>query len=144
MKTIVRPFLLIFAASVLVFGCAGLEDHPVYDRVHVYNKPFDYTYLRVIEALNALPNWLLEETDKEKGILVYRNIQYGHLFDYDKQTARLVVSRVSISQTSVRLDPPTQKVEGAAEMFQKIDDLMYQSSFASQGAAPALPPVPAA
>ena len=53
----------------VVTGCSWSGksiEAPRYDRVLVYERPYDYTYLRTLEALNTFPDWVLQDTDKEK------------------------------------------------------------------------------
>ena len=100
--------------------------YPQYDKVYVYDEPYDYTYLRTLEALSDYSNWTLEETDKEKGVIVARNTEYGHLFDHDKWVAKFLVKRISREQTSVQLDEPSQQLEVGGELLQRIDAYMQQ------------------
>ena len=116
--------LLVLTSSFLIGGCSSIEEYPRYDRVLTYDRPYDFTYLRVLEALNSYPNWVLEETDKEKGIIAIRNTEYGHLFDRDKNLARFIVKRVARSQTSIELDSETQQVGKGGEMLERIDQYM--------------------
>lgn len=104
-------------------GCASVEA-PKYDAVLVYDQPFDLTYLKTIEALNEFPNWLLEETEKERGFIRICNTQYGHAFDRDKDRADIIVKRVSRAQTSVSLDPSSQRIRQAKELLDHIDQYM--------------------
>ncbi|MBI4368243.1 MAG: hypothetical protein HY588_02505 [Candidatus Omnitrophica bacterium] len=105
-------------------GCASLKDFPQYDQELIYDRPYDYTYLRTLEALNTLPGWNLEETDKVKGLIVLRNTQYGHLFDQDKWVARFQVKSLGRKQTSVSLEPASQRLEQGGELLKRIDDMM--------------------
>src|SRR3989338_5593982 len=94
-----RKHFLTVSITALAFafttGCAFLtspvSEPPRYDQVLVYDRPYDYTYLKTVEALDKFPNWILEETEKETGLLVLRNTQFGHLFDRDKEVARFRV-----------------------------------------------------
>ena len=132
MKKLLHHLVPALILSLCAVGCAGAEERLSYDKVHVYERPFDFTFLKTIQAVNNFENWILEETDKEKGILVFRNIEYGHLFDRDKQVARFVISRVGSDKTSVMLDPTTRKFEEAPEMFERIDSFVGAGSSASQ------------
>ena len=122
-----KIFSLSIAAATLAFviGCTTMDPHPVrYDQVLVYDTPYDYTYLRTLEAVNTFSDWVLEETDKEKGLIVLRNTQYGHLFDRDKVSARFVVTRVSQSQTSVALEPDSQQIQQGKKLLDQIDAMI--------------------
>jgi len=104
------------------------KDYPRYDKVLVYDRPFDVTFLRTVEALNNMPGWVLEETDKEKGIIVLRNREYGHIFDKDKRSARLILKYVNRKQTSIELDEPSQRLDEGGELLERIDQMMIATS----------------
>ncbi len=104
------------------------KEYPRYDQVLVYNRPYDVTYLRTLEALNNISGWVLQETDKEKGLIVLRNREYGHAFDKDKRVARVILKRVSREQTSVELDTPSQRLEEGGELLESIDRMMVATS----------------
>ncbi len=113
----------------LMAGCASsLKDFPVYDQVLIYDRPYDYTYLKTLEALNTMPGWTFEETDKVKGLIVLRNTQYGHLFDRDKWVARFIVKSIARKQTSVALEPSSQRISQGGELLRRIDHVMAASS----------------
>lgn len=105
-------------------GCASTKDYPKYDQVLVYDRPYDYTYLKTLEALNTLPGWVLDETDKNVGLIVMRNVQYGHLFDRDKWVARFTVKSLGRKKTSVELAPTSQKLTQGGDLLKRIDDVM--------------------
>lgn len=110
-------------------GCASsIKDYPNYDQVLIYDRPYDYTYLKTLEALNSMPDWTLEETDKVKGLIVLRNVQYGHLFDRDKWVARFTVKSLGRKQTSVALEPASQRLEQGGELLKRIDHVMAMAS----------------
>ncbi len=105
-----------------------LKDAPAFDQVLVYDRPYDYTFLKTLEALNTFPEWVLEETDKNKGLIVIRNTQYGHLFDKDKWVARFNIRRLDKRKTSVSLDPSTQRIQQGGELLARIDEVVNISS----------------
>lgn len=100
------------------------KDYPRYDKVLVFDRPFDVTYLRTVEALNNMPGWVLEETDKEKGLIVLHNREYGHAFDKDKRVARFILKRVSRDQTSVELDTSSQRLEEGGELLERVAQMI--------------------
>ena len=127
LKQELRAYVTVGLLSLLFSGCVTLEKlarNPRYDQVLVYDRPYDYTYLRTLEALNNVPNWVLDETDKEKGLIVIRNTQYGHLFDRDKQEARVAVRHIGRTQTSVSLDPSSQQIKQGGELLEAIDRMV--------------------
>ena len=64
-----ESFLVVLGFIVITFlaSCSSLKDFPAYDQVLIYDRPYDYTFLRTIEALNTFRDWTIEETDKNKG-----------------------------------------------------------------------------
>jgi len=124
-------FLSLFClVLVLAVGCAsmGKKDDPKWDKVLVYDRPYDFTYLRTLEALNSFPDWLLETTDKEKGYIIIRNTEYAHLYDRDKTVVRVNIKRLEQRKTSVSFDPTTQQFEKGGVILDRIDSMMKQIS----------------
>lgn len=115
----------ILLIPVFLGSCSSIEKYPRYDKVLVYQQPYDFTYLRVLEALNSFPNWILQDTDKEKGIIEIQNTEFAHLFDRDKAHARFIVARVAQNETTVSLDPDSQKLEKGGEFLERIDKYMH-------------------
>jgi hypothetical protein len=111
-------------------GCShfSMSNYPTFDQELIYDQPYDFTYLRTMEALNTFPDWILESTDKEKGEIVFRNTDYGHLFDRDKGYARFRVTRLSRTQTSVMLDPSTQTIREGGDLLKRIDQMMFHGA----------------
>lgn len=112
---------------ILIVGCSTPKDFPVYDQVLTYDRPYDYTFLKVLEALNTFPEWTLEETDKVKGIIIVRNTQFGHLFDRDKWAVRFNVKSLARKQTSISIDPGSQHNAKGGELLKRIDEIMMMS-----------------
>jgi hypothetical protein len=116
--------LMISLISVSAFGCTATYDKPVYDQEVVFEQPYDFTFLRVIEALNTMNGWILEETDKEAGLMVVRNREYGHIFDRDKGVVTFLVKRLSRTKTSIMVAPESQREPGAGDLLRRIDLLV--------------------
>lgn len=125
-KSFLSLFLAVFLT--LIIGCSATKDYPKFDQVLVYDHPFDYTYLKTLEALTTFPNWVLEETDKNKGLVVVRNTEYGHVFDHDKWTVRFNVVSLGRNKTSVSIDPLTQQNEKGGELLKRIDHVIMMAS----------------
>ena len=125
-----ESFLIVLWFILLVFltSCSSLKDFPAYDQVLIYDRPYDYTFLRTIEALNTFRDWTIEETDKNKGLIVMRNTQYSHIFDRDKLTARFTVKSLGRRQTSVALEPSSQRLEQGGELLKRIDHVMEMTA----------------
>ena len=128
MKKTFLFILFVFFVLPLGSGCSSFRDFPKYDQVLIYDRPYDFTFLRTMEALNTVKGWTLEETDKEKGLIVLRNVEYGHLFDKDKWVARFIVKRLDRKKTSISLDPATQRISEGGVLLKRIDHFMSLSS----------------
>lgn len=130
MKKRTFPWLVGLISLSFLSACSSVQEFPRYDQVLVYDKAYDYTFLRTLEALNTFPDWTVEETDKEKGLIVLRNVEYGHMFDRDKWVARFHVKRLDRKKTSVELEPESQQIEQAGELLRRIDQVMKMVSAA--------------
>ncbi len=121
-------FIFGFIFLSLVSGCATAKEYPKYDQVLVYDKPFDYTFLKTLEALNTFSGWTLEETDKNKGVIILRNTEYSSLFDHDKWLVRFNVVSLGRKKTSVSIDPDSQRNAMGGDLLKRIDEIMRMSS----------------
>ena len=128
MKKQFYPVAFSFILLVVLNGCSSLRDFPAYDQVLTYNRPYDFTFLKTMEALNTFPDWILEETDKNKGLIVLRNINYGNVTDRDKWEARFIVKSLGRNQTSVALEPDSQHSVQGGELLKRIDQVMAMST----------------
>jgi MFS superfamily sulfate permease-like transporter len=114
-------FVLILILGLGFAGCNTVgEVLPPNDEVLVYKLPYDLTYLRTMDALNTTSDWQLEETDKERGIIKVRNMNYSGFDDSDMRTVTFLVKRVDRETTSVSIDPKSQKVLGGKELLEAI------------------------
>lgn len=122
---------LLFLSGCLATTINEFKDatgHPQYNQVLVYDKPYDYTFLRTLEALNTFSGWTLEETDKNKGLIILRNVEYGNLFDHDKWVVRFNVVSLARKKTSVALDPSSQGNAKGGDLLKRIDEVMRMAS----------------
>ena len=116
------PLFLLFLA-VIFSGCTSdgrpklIEAH---DEVITSPHPMDFTYLRTLEAVQALPDWELDRTDKEKGIMHIRNVRYSSFADADLRIATLQLKRVSPRKTTIQLTKETQSIVGGDEVLKAI------------------------
>lgn len=127
-------FILSLLLVAFISSCASVKEHPKYDQVLVYDKPFDFTFLRTLEALNSFPGWALEETDKTKGFITLRNTEYGNLFDRDKWVVKFNVVSLGRKKTSIAIDPVSQSNVKGGDLLKRIDEFMNMSS--SRGSEP--------
>jgi uncharacterized lipoprotein len=123
-----HSLVLGFIFLAFISGCAAIKEYPKYDQVLTYDKPFDFTFLRTLEALNTVAGWTLEETDKNKGVIVLRNVEYGSLFDRDKWLVRFNVVSLGRKKTSVSIDPSYQRNSMGGELLERIDQIMKMSA----------------
>lgn len=120
-----RLFFLAIMTVGLVSGCTSLGKAPekvlpLHDEVLHYNLPFDLTFLRTMEALENVEGWELEETEKEKGIIRARNMDFDRFADFLDSRATILVERVSRQETSVRLAPESQRITQGDELLKSI------------------------
>lgn len=118
-------FVLILILGLGLAGCNTVGDvFPPNDEVFVYKLSYDLTYLRTMEALNSVGTWQLEETDKEKGTLSVRDMNYSRLDDSDRRVIIFAVKRIDRETTSVSIDPGSQKVYGGKELLEAIGEAL--------------------
>ncbi len=123
-KSILGIFVFALAVS-MMSGCAAQEKLvPVHDEVLIYDLPFDLTYLRTLEALERVPDWELELTEKEKGFVTVRNVNFSRFDDADERLVKVLVKRVGRNQTSVRLAPESQRVLGGEKLLAAVSKHM--------------------
>lgn len=121
-----RPFrllsLFLLGLGIGFSGCASTPDKilPLHDEVLRFEAPYDFAYLRTIEALEHVEGWQLESTEKEKGIIVVRNINFSSLTDADKRSATFWLKSVGPRETSIQLAPHSQRVLGGDKLLQQI------------------------
>ena len=117
-----KALFIAFFAVMAAAGCASQKEKilPVHDEVLIYPLSYDVTYLRTIEALESVDSWELEETEKEKGSIRVRNINFSSFDDADKRIVDFMVKRVDRNKTSVELAPASQRVLGGIELLKKV------------------------
>lgn len=108
-------------AVFMLVGCAHHTPYPKNDVVLTYNRPFDYTYLGVLTAIESLTDWKLGYTEKNNGLIVLQNQKYWDFFDSDKREAVIQVRRVDAKRTSVQLAPESQRVVDGKLITDAID-----------------------
>jgi len=119
MKLISISFLILILAS----GCTSTGKPKfieVHDEVILAPYALDYTYLRTLEAVQALPDWELDRTDKEKGILHLKNVRFSSFADADMRLATLQLKRVGPRETSVQFTEKTQSIVGGDEVLKAV------------------------
>ena len=117
---------LILAVALLTSGCRTLENEVAekHDEVLVYPVAFDLTYLRTLEALENVEGWELVETEKEKGILIAKSIDYRSHKDPDKNIATFWIRRIGRRETAIQFAPHSQHVSGGGELLERISQYM--------------------
>ncbi len=110
-------------------GCAAEKEIlPLQDEVLHVHAPYDVTYLRAIEVLERIEGWELEKTEKEKGILVARNINFSSLLDADKRSATFLLKSLGPRETSIQLAPQSQRVSGGDMLLQRISESLNKQT----------------
>ncbi|MFA6599851.1 MAG: hypothetical protein WC352_08330 [Candidatus Omnitrophota bacterium] len=126
MKTL-ATFLAVCSLTFLPFsGCASRQVVPVHDQVLTYDLAMDLTYLRAIEAIEQVPDWVPDMTDKEKGQMRARNTNYSRFDDSDQRVVMIQLTRIDRNKTSVRLAPESQRVVGGDILLAAIDRSLSQ------------------
>ena len=116
-------FLLIAILSGCLFGCATAKKVlPLHDEVLIYELPYDLTYLRTLEALDNQSGWVLDETEKEKGIIRIRNVEFSRWDDADLRSLTFNIKRIDRSHTSIALAPESQRSLNGGDMLKVIGD----------------------
>ena len=108
----------------LITGCQSIQKSPVYpayDEILLYQLPYDLTYLRALDALSTTPGWELDSTEKEKGIINVRNLNWTRLDDSDTRLITFFVRRASRSETSVQIAPQSQHTLGGGDLMKRIN-----------------------
>ena len=125
MKSSFAIFAPFFVFGLLASGCAQDQKLlPKHDEVLIYQRPYDLVYLRTLEALQLHKDWELDETEKETGVLIVRNMAYTQLGDADKRQIIFHVNSVGKGVTSVSIDPKSQQVLGGDQLLQLISEYM--------------------
>jgi hypothetical protein len=125
--------MAVFFLSAGTTGCAHkLNSLPVHDRVLTYDLPFDVTFLRAMESIGKVQDWVLESTDKEKGTLSARNINFFRFDDSDKHVLIFEIKRLGRSKTSVQLAKESQQVPEGDKLLQAIDDSLSHEAMRRQ------------
>lgn len=120
MKSIQSLLVALSLLNLFLTGCAGEKVFAVHDEILTFPLPMDLAYLRTMEAVESHPDWDLIETDKEKGLIVIRNLRYSSFADADQRQIALELKRVGSRQTSVEIAPKSQSVVGGDEILELI------------------------
>jgi len=118
-------WIFILAGMLLLTGC--VHNLLISDaRVLTYERPYDFTFLAVIRAVEGVPDWELSSTDQPNGVVIAQNLKYWDVLDADKRSATLVVKRVSRSETSVALAPESRNIIGVSDLLDAVDAMIAQ------------------
>ena len=119
--------ILTLSLGIFFIGCAAKSKIlPLHDEVLRFHLPYDLTYLRSTEALERVEGWELESTEKERGIIQVRNINYSSFDDADKRIATLWVKRIGPRETAVQLAPQSQTTLGGGELLERVSQYLDQ------------------
>jgi hypothetical protein len=126
-------FMAVFFLAAGLTGCAHkLNSLPVHDEVLTYDLPYDVTFLRVMESIGKVPDWVLESTDKEKGTLSARNLNFFRFDDSDKHAVTFEIKRLGRSKTSVQLVKESQQVPEGDKLMKAIDESLSHEALRRQ------------
>ncbi len=126
MSRTAQNVLILFLVALFLTGCSIATKSVLApnDEVLNYELPYDLTYLRVLDALNDETDWQVEQTDKEKGMIVARNVNYSRLNDADRRVIAFMVKRVDADNTSVYIEKDSQRIIGGKQLLQKINEVL--------------------
>ncbi len=121
----------VIISAVLLTGCAHKKPIlPVHDEVLVYALPYDLMYLRTLDALQTVPDWDLDTTDKENGLIRVRNVNYKHLTESEKRIVSFLIKRTDDGQSSVEITKDSQQVIGGGDLMKAVARELSQEVYA--------------
>ncbi len=122
-----KAFFFYSLVSILFFtaGCKSSIQksiiYPANDEVLQYELPYDLVYLRTLEAVGNMEGWELDITEKEKGTIRVRNLDWTRPDDSDRRLMTFVVKRLTRKITTVEIAPESRHVLGGGAMLKKIE-----------------------
>lgn len=125
-------FIVLIFISFLLTGCVAAQKKvtdtilPKHDDVLIYDLSFDRTYLRALEILQTHPEWEVETTDKEKGIIRVYNLAFFKATDADERHITFLVKRLDRDKTSIEIIPEDQAVLGGEALLEKLGQGLSQ------------------
>ena len=131
-----RPQLLFLLALIFIFsGCMLFDPErmmhaekalplPAHNEVLRFPLSYDLTFLRTMEAIESVPDWQIEQTTKEAGVIQARNKNFSRLDDADQRVVIFQIIRLSRHQTSVQIVPESQRVIGAGDLMKQISEYL--------------------
>jgi hypothetical protein len=118
-------FLLIAMIFAATAGCKSSIQksiiYPANDEILRYNLPYDLTFLRVLEAMGSMEGWDLEITEKEKGMIAVRNMDWTRPDDSDRRVIKVLVKRESRDITTVEIEPRSRHILGGGAILKRIE-----------------------
>lgn len=117
-------FYFLIAVLFAVSGCKSSIQksivYPANDEILRYNLPYDLVYLRTLEAVGSMQGWELEITEKEKGTVAVRNLDWTRPDDSDRRILTFLIKRESRQVTTVEIAPSSRHILGGGAMLKKI------------------------
>lgn len=115
----------VFGAAILLGGFAGCRTtdkmiSTVHDEILIYKLPFDLTYLKTMDALQKVPNWQLQSTEKERGLITVFNTNYSAFNDADQRVITFQVTSLGAGKTSVQIIPEDQEIPNGDDLLKQI------------------------
>jgi hypothetical protein len=118
-------YFLIAMTFVMAAGCKSSIQksiiYPANDEVLRYTLPYDLTFLRTLEALGSMKGWELDITEKEKGTITVRNVDWSRPDDSDRRLITVLVKRESREVTTVEIAPQSRHILGGGAMLKRIE-----------------------
>jgi len=125
MRYIQATFVLTVLLSCTV-GCQQFKEsiisgRAVENRELVYSKPMDYTYLNALDAITAMPDWEIYETDKSIGMISALDNRYKEAFNPDDRVVTIWLTAAGRKKTSIKLAKASEGKLRAHEILDAID-----------------------
>ncbi|MBI4398641.1 MAG: hypothetical protein HY586_05905 [Candidatus Omnitrophica bacterium] len=127
--------IFLLASAMLLPACIGTARKvsettakavfPSRDEVLIFHQAFDYTYLRVVDAILNTGDWTLYETDKREGLIRAYNTKWADPFGpMEQRIATVRVKRLERNRTAVELDSASQTLIGADDLMKSVKQFM--------------------
>jgi len=102
-------------------GCKSFEeDLIVHDELFMYEKGYDYVFMKVIDAVDEMDGWRLIDQDIKLGAVTVRSADFMCDDEVD-----VMVKRVDRKKTTVELAAKSQQTKGVEKILKAIDRELY-------------------
>lgn len=128
-ENLARLSVVLILFSIYSSGCikhaqqAARAVFPVHDEALIFEHSFDYTYLRITDAILSTDNWSLYETNKREGLIRAYNEKFMDPFaPLGQRVATFHIKSLSRTRTALEVDPVSQTLIGLEDLLQSIKE----------------------